>query len=82
MTTNRLTIDSVAHKGVATHISAGLRALGRNIGFMLHTLVNARASIADVERMLALRREADRCEATDPARASRLREASDRIGME
>lgn len=47
---------------------------------LLDTLLNPRAIIAEVEQMQALHREANRVEATDPARAATLRQRASRIG--
>lgn len=79
MTATRLTLDSVALKGILPTLGHSARALGRNLGWILNTLVPAPASIVTVEGILALRREADHCEATDPARAARLRDESSRM---
>ena len=58
-----------------------LQALLEEVGETLGAMLNPRPVIADVERMQALRCEAARVEARDPARAAVLRRQAARVGL-
>lgn len=59
----------------------GVKGLLRNTAFMIDAMLFPGRIIAEVSEMRALMLQANRLEATDPARAAKLRQRAVRIGL-
>lgn len=60
-------------------LPAGLRRLAEEVSALLEALLHPARLVAQVEQMRSLQLQADRVEATDPARAAALRRRAARI---
>ncbi len=61
--------------------NVGLKALLDEAAVLFDALLHPAKIIAEVEQMRALQLEADRIEASDPARAAALRQRASRTGL-
>jgi hypothetical protein len=60
-------------------LTAGLRRLSEEVSALLDALLHPARLVAEVEEIRKLQLQADRIEATDPARAAMLRQCAARI---
>jgi len=71
--------SSSAH--TQTQLFAGLERLAAEVVAFMDAILNPGRIIGEVEQMRKLQQQAARIEATDPARAAKLRERAARIGL-
>jgi hypothetical protein len=60
---------------------AGLERVAADVLTFIDAMLNPGRIIAEVEQMRSLQQQATRLEATDPVRASALRQRASRIGL-
>jgi hypothetical protein len=80
MTSNQLQLHIGGGPLRAAHATATLaKALWRNVAAIADVIIHARSVTANVQKMADMLREADRLEATAPARAAELRVAARQV---
>jgi len=74
------TLYALAQAWASPRARRAFRRFASEVGTVLDALLSPNRIVAEVESMRALQREADRLEATQPARAAALRWQAERVG--
>jgi hypothetical protein len=75
------TLDQSSRANAFGGLAGAFKALADEAGVLVHALLNPNKIIEEVEQMRALQLDADKIEASNPARAAALRWQASRIGL-
>ncbi|MBT2322252.1 hypothetical protein J7E62_07835 [Variovorax paradoxus] len=75
------TLDQLSRANAFGGLAGAFKALADEASVLVHALLHPGKIIEEVEQMRALHLDANRIEATNPARAAALRWQASRIGL-
>jgi hypothetical protein len=75
------TLDQSSRANAFGGLAGAFKALADEASVLVHALLNPGKIIEEVEQMRALQLDADKIEASNPARAAALRWQASRIGL-